>query len=251
MYNPFSLEEKTILVTGASSGIGRGIAIECSKMGAKVVVNGRNEQRLNETLGYLEGEGHIAIRADLSKQEDIDALAAQCPELNGVVHSAGIPQMIPIKHLSSESLYSIMQINAIAPITLNTLLLKRKKIQKKSSIVIISSVSGFITGNIGEATYSASKGALCGYMKSAAFELAATGIRVNCINPGIVETNILNLSSSTFTREQMEETTRKKYPLKRYGSPEDIAYGTIYLLSDASSWVTGHNLVIDGGYTIN
>jgi len=250
MYNPFSLEGKTILVTGASSGIGRGIAIESSKMGAKVVINGRNEQRLNETLSQLEGEGHLAIRADLSKQEDIDALVEQCPPLNGVVHSAGIPQMCPVKHIDRETITEILNINSITPILLNSILLRKKVLQKKSSIVFISSISGVCVGNVGEATYSTSKGAISGYMKSAAYELASQGSRVNSINPGLVPTRILELSNDVFSAEQLEETTKGKYPLKRYGTPEDIAYAAIYLLSDASSWVTGINLVVDGGYTI-
>lgn len=250
MYNPFSLEGKTILVTGASSGIGRGIAIESSKMGAKVVINGRNEQRLNETLSQLEGEGHLAIRADLSKQEDLDALVEQCPPLNGVVHSAGIPQMCPVKHIDRETITEILNINSITPILLNSILLRKKVLQKKSSIVFISSISGVCVGNVGEATYSTSKGAISGYMKSAAYELASQGSRVNSINPGLVPTRILELSNDVFSAEQLEETTKGKYPLKRYGTPEDIAYAAIYLLSDASSWVTGINLVVDGGYTI-
>lgn len=250
MYNPFSLEGKTILVTGASSGIGRGIATECSKMGSKVVINGRNEHRLNETLSQLEGEGHIAIRADLSDQEGIDVLIEKCPSLNGVVHSAGIPQMCPVKHIDRETITEILNINSITPILLNSILLRKKVLQKKSSIVFISSISGVCVGNVGEATYSTSKGAISGYMKSAAYELASQGSRVNSINPGLVPTRILELSNDVFSAEQLEETTKGKYPLKRYGTPEDIAYAAIYLLSDASSWVTGINLVVDGGYTI-
>lgn len=250
MYNPFSLEGKTILVTGASSGIGRGIAIECSKMGAKLVINGRNEQRLNETLEQLEGEGHIAIRADLSKQEDIDALVAQCPELNGVVNSAGIPKICAVKHINRDLLEEIVNTNEIAPILLTSGLLKKKKIQKGSSIVFIASMSGVFIANTGEAPYDATKGALAGFTKSAALELAAQGTRVNTICPGLVPTSILGLSNEMFSEEQLKETMYGRYPLKRVGKPEDIANGAIYLLSDASSWVTGINLLIDGGYCL-
>lgn len=250
MYNPFSLEGKTILVTGASSGIGRGIAIECSKMGAKVVINGRNEQRLNETLSQLEGEGHLAIRADLSKQEDIDTLVAQCPDLNGVVHSAGIPKICGVKHIDRSLLEDIVNVNEIAPILLTSGLLKKKKIQKKSSIVFIASMSGVYIANIGEAPYSTTKGALAGFTKGAAFELAAQGTRVNTICPGLVPTSILDLSNEMFSEEQLKETMYGRYPLKRVGTPEDIAYAAIYLLSDASTWVTGINLLIDGGYCL-
>ena len=250
VYNPFSLEGKTILITGASSGIGRGISVECSRMGAKIIATGRNEVRLKETISMLDGEGHMAIVADLSNQDEIENLVAQCPDINGIVHSAGIPQMCPVKHIDRKSIEDILNINTISPIILNALLIKKKKLQKKSSIVIISSISGVAIGNVGEATYSTSKGALSGYTKSAAYELAAQGTRVNSINPGIVQTKILELSNDIFSKEQLEETTKGKYPLKRYGTPEDIALGAVYLLSDASSWVTGINLIIDGGFTI-
>lgn len=249
-YNPFSLEGKTILVTGASSGIGRGISVECSKMGAKMVINGRNMDRLNETLALLEGEGHIAIQADLSKQEDIDKLVEQCPELNGVVHSAGIPKICNVKNIKRDLLEEIVNVNEIAPILLTSALLKKKKIQKKSSIVFIASMSGVFIANTGEAPYSTTKGALSGFTKSAAFELAAQGTRVNTICPGLVPTSILGLSNEMFSEEQLKETMYGRYPLKRVGTPEDIAYAAIYFLSDASTWVTGINMLIDGGYCL-
>lgn len=250
MYNPFSLEGKTILVTGASSGIGRGIAIECSKMGAKMVINGRNKERLNETLSALEGEGHLSIQADLSKQEEIERLVDETLILNGCVHSAGMPKICPVKYLDRKTIEEILNVNTIAPILLTSLLVKKKKLQKKSSIVFISSISGVFIANTGESSYSTSKGAINGFVKSAAFELAAQGTRVNSINPGLVPTRILELSNTVFSEEQLKETMYGRYPLKRVGTPEDIAYGAIYLLSDASGWVTGINLVIDGGYLL-
>jgi len=250
MNNPFSLEGKVILVTGASSGIGRGIAIECSKIGARVVITGRNSERLNETFASLEGYGHLAIQADLSKQEEIERLVSEVPELNGCVHSAGIPKICPVKFIDRSMLEEIMNINTIAPILLTSLLLKKKKFLKKSSIVFISSISGVCIANTGESPYSATKGALSGFVKGAAFELAAQGTRVNSINPGLVPTRILELSNSVFSEDQLKESMYGRYPLKRVGTPEDIAYGAIYLLSDASSWTTGINLIIDGGFTL-
>lgn len=250
MYNPFSLEGKTILVTGASSGIGRGIAVECSKMGAKVVINGRNKERLQKTFDQLEGEGHIQIVADLSKQEDIERLANDVPELNGFVNSAGIPKICPVKRIDRQTLEEIMNVNAFGPILLTSQLLRKKKLQKKSSIVLIASISGVCMANTGEGPYAATKAALAGYTKTAAFELAAQGTRVNTICPGLVPTEILTLSNEMFSEDQLKETMYGRYPLKRVGTPEDIANGAIYLLSDASSWVTGINLVIDGGYTV-
>ncbi len=250
MYNPFSLEGKTILVTGASSGIGRGIAVECSKMGAKVVINGRNKERLQKTFDQLEGEGHIQIVADLSIQEDIERLANEVPELNGFVNSAGIPKICPVKRIDRQTLEEIMNVNAFGPILLTSQLLRKKKLQKKSSIVLIASISGVCMANTGEGPYAATKAALAGYTKTAAFELAAQGTRVNTICPGLVPTEILTLSNEMFSEDQLKETMYGRYPLKRVGTPEDIANGAIYLLSDASSWVTGINLVIDGGYTV-
>ena len=250
MYNPFSLEGKTVLVTGASSGIGRGIAVECSKMGAKVVINGRNKERLQKTFDQLEGEGHIQIVADLSKQEDIERLANEVPELNGFVNSAGIPKICPVKRIDRLTLEEIMNVNAFGPILLTSQLLRKKKLQKKSSIVLIASISGVCMANTGEGPYAATKAALAGYTKTAAFELAAQGTRVNTICPGLVPTEILTLSNEMFSEDQLKETMYGRYPLKRVGTPEDIANGAIYLLSDASSWVTGINLVIDGGYTV-
>lgn len=250
MYNPFSLEGKTVLVTGASSGIGRGIAVECSKMGARVVINGRNKERLQKTFEQLEGEGHIQIVADLSKQEDIERLASEVPELNGFVNSAGIPKICPVKRIDRQTMEEIMNVNAFGPILLTSQLLRKKKLQKKSSIVLIASISGVCMANTGEGPYAATKAALAGYTKTAAFELASQGTRVNTICPGLVPTEILTLSNEMFSEDQLKETMYGRYPLKRVGTPEDIANGAIYLLSDASSWVTGINLVIDGGYTV-
>lgn len=250
MFNPFSLEGKTILVTGASSGIGRGIAVTCSKMGAKVVVNGRNKERLQQTFDMLDGEGHVQIQADFSTQEGIDKIVSESPILNGFVNSAGIPQICPVKNITRNSLLEILIANTVGPIVLTSLLLKKKIIQKKSSIVYIASMSGVCIANTGEAPYGTSKAALAGFIKTAAYELAGQGTRVNTICPGLVPTNILKLSNSIFTEEQLKDTMYGRYPLKRVGTTDDIANGAVYLLSDASSWVTGQNLVIDGGYTL-
>lgn len=251
MTNPFSLEGKTILVTGASSGIGRGIAIECSKMGAQLIINGRNLDRLKETLSLMEGEGHQIVVADISNQEDIDGLIADLPPLDGCVLCAGIPQVCPVKHFKRNNIENIFAVNSIAPIMISSGLLKKKKIRRGASIVLIESISGVFVGTKGDVSYNASKAAVNGFLKGAALELAGQGIRVNAINPGLVPTNILNLSNDIFAETHHEDIMLESYPLKRYGKPEDIAYGAIYLLSDASSWVTGTNIIIDGGYLLN
>ena len=250
MFNPFSLEGKTILVTGASSGLGQGIAIQCSKMGAKVIINGRNEQRLQETLSQMEGVDHLVVKADIATQEGLEKVAAAVPELDGYVNSAGIPSLIPLKNISREYMENILNVNTIAPITLSALLVKKKKLLKNSSIVIIGSINGCCIGNAGSSPYSATKGALQGYVKAAALELAARGTRINLISPGLVPTKMLGMTEEMYTQKQLEEQMIPFYPMKRLGMVDDIANGAVYLLSDASSWVTGQNLVIDGGYTI-
>lgn len=249
MRNPFSLEEKCILVTGASSGIGRGIAVACAKMGAIVILSGRNEARLQETLALLEGEGHIVLCGDLNLEETRKEIVDKMPALNGVVFCAGISQIQMAKFMDQSSLEGIFRTNVFSPLMLNTLLLKKKKIQKNSSIIFISSISGVYRSQIGEGGYGATKAALAGYSKSLALELSAQGIRVNTIHPGVVETPLLEVSNGTFGEEELE-ALRQKYPLKRFGKPEDIAHCSVYLLSDASSWMTGSNILIDGGFTL-
>jgi NAD(P)-dependent dehydrogenase (short-subunit alcohol dehydrogenase family) len=248
MNNPFSLEGKNILITGASSGIGKQIAIECSNMGAFVIITGRNEERLKNTFSKLRGEHNRMFIADLQSQEDIDTLAKfiECP-IDGLVHGAGINDLVPFQFITKESLENIFTINYFAPVLLSKSLLKEKKIAKKSSIVFISSISGVYCSAVASSMYSSTKGAINGLIKGMALDLAPKMIRVNSVNPGVVETNIFD--STSVTQEQLTED-RKKYPLKRFGKPEDIAYAAIYLLSDASSWVTGTNLVIDGGFTL-
>lgn len=249
--NPFSLEGKTILVTGASSGIGRGIAIECSKMGATVVLNARNEERLKETLSMMGGENHQMIIADIASQDEIDRLVAELPVLDGCVLCAGIPQVCPVKHFKRQDIEDIFSVNTFAPIMITSSLVKKKKIHKGSSVVLVESISGVFVGTKGDVSYNASKAALNGFLKGAALELAGQCIRINAVNPGLVPTNILNLTNDMFAETHHTDIMVDSYPLKRYGTPEDIAYGCIYLLSDASSWVTGTNIVIDGGYLLN
>lgn len=249
MENPFSLEGKCILVTGASSGIGRGIAVACAKMGATVVLSGRNENRLQETLSELEGEGHLVLCGDLNLEDTRKEMVEKMPELNGVVHCAGISQIQMAKFMDLSSLEGIFNTNVFSPLMLNTLLLKKKKIQKNASIIFISSISGVYRSQVGEGGYGATKAALAGFVKSLALELAPQGIRVNTIHPGVVETPLLALSNDTLGEEELE-ALKQKYPLKRFGQPEDIANCAVYLLSDASSWMTGSNILIDGGFTL-
>jgi NAD(P)-dependent dehydrogenase (short-subunit alcohol dehydrogenase family) len=247
MYNPFSLKNKTVFVSGASSGIGKSIATECSRMGAKMFITGRDSVRLNETFTMLQGEGHVQIVADLQDKEGIKTIAQELPILDGIVHCAGIAKPLPFQFLTEEVINEVMGINFNSGAILSNLLLRSKKINKGASIVFISSVSGVYCSSAGGSIYSASKGAVNGLVKGMALDLASKMIRVNSVNPGMIDTGIY--SEGKITEEQLKEDI-KRYPLKRYGKPEEVAFAAVYLLSDASTWVTGSNLLIDGGYTL-
>ena len=247
LYNPYSLEGKMILVTGASSGIGRATAIECSKMGANVIITARNEERLKETLAQMEGEGHRLILAELTNQEDLNRLVEEIDYLNGLVLCAGKPKTLPFQFCTRDNFNEVFDINFFAPVELLRLLVKKKKLVKESSVVFVSSIGGVRAYGASNAIYGASKSAVDSIMKTCARELAAKRIRVNSVNPGMVETKLIHVGMIT---EEQLEADKKTYPLQRYGKPADIALGIVYLLSDASSWVTGHPLVIDGGKTI-
>ena len=242
MNNPFSLSGKTILVTGASAGIGRGIAMACAGMGAQVILTARNTARLQEALSALEGEGHIYIAADLTDATQRTALVEQLPTLHGVVHCAGVGSRVPCKMLTQEDLDYVMKPNAEAPMLLQAELLSEKKVQKGASVVFIASAAAAMP-SAGNAAYSASKAAIIAYAKCLAQELAPRQIRVNSISPTMVWTDLALVGATT---EQLTEA-EKLYPLKRYGQPQDIAHLVIYMLSDASQWMTGSDVQITGG----
>ena len=246
-YNPFTLLDKTILITGASSGIGKAAAIECSKMGAKVIITARNVERLEQTIKQMAGSDHEYIQADLSRYEDIKKLVNNVSEIDGLVNNAGISKPTLTQFISEEVVNDIFLVNTFAPIYLTQGLLKQKRIKNKGSIVFTSSISGLACSEVGESLYSASKAAINGFVKGAAIELATKGIRLNTVNPGLIDTNIFD--EGIITKEQLEEK-KKRYPLRRFGKPEEVAYAIIYFLSDASLWTTGANLIIDGGYTL-
>lgn len=247
MYNPFSLSGKTILVTGASSGIGRATAIECSKMGACIVLTARNEQRLKETLCQLEGKGHQYIVADLTNEEDIMRLSEQVPALDGAVCAAGISMLKPIQVLTENDIQAIFSTNYSAPVLLTKTLVKKRKLNAEASIVYISSISG--NGNTATALslYGSSKSALSSFAKYAALELSGKKIRCNTICPGRIETTLLQ--NQTMSEEDLANDLAK-YPLHRYGKPHEVAQAAVYLLSDAAKWITGTSITIDGGRTL-
>lgn len=248
-YNPYSLAGKKVLVTGASSGIGRAIAIECSKMGAQVIITARNVERLNETLSLMEfPSNHKIIVADLSDTNMLDEVVNNIEEpLDGIVQCAGFTIVKPFKFISESDIDSIMCVNYKAPVLLTQKLVKKKKVNKNSSIVLIASVSGAFVSSPAGGLYSGSKGAISGIAKAMALDLAPRGIRVNTVHPGMIDTNIF--AKGDITEEQLE-LDKKNYPLGRYGKPEEVAYAVVFLLSDASAWMTGTQLKIDGGLTL-
>lgn len=245
-YNPFSLSGKTILVTGAAGGIGRAVAAECAKMGAKLVLTDIVEQGLEETLSILEGDGHSFFVADMTNQEELDTLVSSIPDLDGMVSNAGITKPAPVKFIRKDDLERIMSVNAFAPIYLTQKLLRKKKFHEGGSLVFTVSIGGVYTTAPGNAMYGSSKGALQVFVKNVALEMAPK-LRCNSINPGMVNTGLVK--GGVYSDEDKAKDL-ETYPMKRYGEPRDVALAAVYLLSDASSWVNGHSLIIDGGKTL-
>ncbi len=238
---------KNILATGATSGIGKQIATSCIDSGANVIFCGRSEEKLTQ-LHELYGDKHRYIKVDLALDEEIIALSEIVVQLDGVVHCAGIMKTLPAKFVNREGLYEIMSTNFFAPALLTASLLKKRKINKGASIVFISSIGGNFIASKGNSMYSASKGAVNAYAKVLALELSGQSIRVNTINPGMIKTGMWSPETSSISQEQILED-EKKYPLG-YGEPTDVAEATVFLLSNKSKWITGSNIVLDGGFTI-
>lgn len=246
--NPFTLQGKTILVTGASSGIGKATAVLASRLGASVVLVARNQQRLDETLSEMSGEGHIVLSVELTDEAQILNLVDSVPALDGATFCAGKGLTLPVQFCDREHFDEIFNVNFFSTVELMRLLYKKKKIAKNGSLVLLASMGGTHVFSGGNGIYGASKAALDSFMKFAAKEFAARRIRVNSICPAMVDTPLIH--RGTVSDEQLYEDA-KRYPLKRYGQPEDIANAAVFLLSEASSWITGTSMIVDGGLSIN
>lgn len=244
-YNPFSLKGKVIMVTGASSGLGVSIAIESSRMGAELIITGRNQERLNKTFNLLDGANNKQIVADLMNAEEIDNLVENLPLLNGIAFNAGIAKVTPVKYISNKDIDSVFQTNIISSIQIVQKLLKQKKIAKGGSIVFISSISSS-RATVGNSLYAATKGGINSFAKVLALELVSRQITVNCIEPGFIKTAMID--DGIMTEDKLEEHY-KSFPLRK-GLPTDISYACVYLMSDAASWITGSVFVIDGGFCL-
>ena len=251
-YNPFSLANKVILVTGASSGIGAQCAIDCSRMGAKVILVARNEERLKQTLNRMEGDGHLVMPFDLSSsdglKETIKEVVGQVGKINGVVNCAGISSVTPLKLVTDELLDQFFRTNVYAAINLSKEVTRAGNYDKEGgcSIIFLASIMG-LCGEKCKTMYSATKGALIAAARSMACELAKNRVRVNVVSPGAIETPI-NAKLPHMADPELRKELEAKH-LLGLGACTDISHACIYLLSDAAKWVTGQNLIVDGGYT--
>lgn len=250
-YNPFSLAGKTILVTGASSGIGRSTAVECAKMGATVILTARNEQRLQETLSLMPSGSHIVVPAELGSDGAAKALVDSLPanaKLDGVVHCAGVSGLMPSVFLKEDTALRTLNTNLLTPIFINKHLMKQKRLNAGASVVFLASVAAYHP-NVGQMIYAASKNGVIAAMKTLARETFAKGMRANAICPAMVDTPMTAPETQGLSEEQLA-ADRAKHFLGRYGKPEEVAQMAVYLLSDAARWITGSVFQIDGGYTL-
>lgn len=249
-FNPFTLREKTIVVTGASSGIGQQCAIDCARMGARVVAIARNEQRLAETLQRMDGVNNIAISCDLTDSAAIANMVKdvvqRCGKIDGIVNCAGISTTLPLKFVDAEKLDEFFRANVYSAIEVTREFTKAKNFNAGGSVILFSSIMGCV-GDVAKSIYSMTKGALIAGARSLACELAKRKIRVNCISPGAIVTPI-NANLPHMANPESRKVLEDKH-LLGLGETSDISNACIYLLSDASRWVTGQNLIVDGGYT--
>ena len=243
----FSLHSKTVLITGASSGIGRSCAAEISAMGANVILVGRNETELKATSKLCNGNVEI-ICADLSQPEEIKNLATKIKNIDGIVNCAGIINPRPIKFLKQVNLTEIFAINYFAPVLLSAELLSAKKVNEGASFVFISSVSSQHP-YMGGAAYVSSKAALEAFSKTLAIEIAGKKMRSNVLLPGLVKTQMLEETKNAVSEEDFK-AYEKQYPLG-FGEPEDVANAVVFLLSNEAKWITGSELKMDGGLVLS
>jgi NAD(P)-dependent dehydrogenase (short-subunit alcohol dehydrogenase family) len=243
-YASNNLQGKTYLVTGASKGIGRATAKLISRCGGSVIISGRNQERLERTLGEMKGSGHMVIPSDLLNPDAVKELANECSELSGIVHSAGVSRVAPIRYTTDKLMREMAAANVDAPVALTRELIKSQQLLPGGSIVFISSLSA-IYGWTGYVAYSASKAALIGVTRALASELSDKGIRCNCLAPGMIKTPMLKGGFSEAKLKEEED----KYPFG-FGKPIDVANAIVFFLSDASSWITGQTLVLDGGVSL-
>jgi NAD(P)-dependent dehydrogenase (short-subunit alcohol dehydrogenase family) len=250
--NLYSLKDKTFLITGASSGIGAACCKLLSEFGASIILTGRDSARLSETIQKMKIGNHYSLDFDLTNIVDIEdrlvPILAKYKKVDGFIHSAGIDVTLPISSLTIKHYLNVFNTNVFSGLEIARILSKKIYIPENgSSFVFIASIMG-VVGVSGKVAYSASKGALISACRSMAIELASKKIRVNCVSPAIVKTKLAEELFSTLPEESVN-SIEKSHPLG-LGRTSDIASACLYLLSEDSRWITGSNLIIDGGYSI-
>lgn len=248
--SPFTLNNKHILITGASSGIGRQCAISCSRMGASITLVARNNERLKATLSQMTGINHLIIEQDLTEinqiKEVVEKAVKTLGKIDGFLHAAGIEKTLPLKMHTNDVFNFVMGVNLYAGLEFARIVSLKKNVSSTASLVFISSIMG-VVGNAGLTAYSASKGAIISACKSMSIELSRKKIRVNSISPGHVSDSEMSLAKESQLSEEAVLKIVDSHPLG-LGSCEDVANAVIFLLSDASKWITGTNMIVDGGY---
>jgi NAD(P)-dependent dehydrogenase (short-subunit alcohol dehydrogenase family) len=244
MSTPFHLHGKTILITGAASGIGSHTAVRICEMGGKVILNGRNAATLKETAAKCNVGEEAIVVADITTPEGREHLSTTIPVLDGLVNCIGTVHSFPVRFLNPQKIDQTMAVNFEAPVLMTSALLKEKKIKSEGSLVYLSSISSDRPKR-GAAMYGASKAAIESFVKVLAQELSTQRIRVNSIAPAMVKTPMYDRAEEFVSKEEMDNHISNY--LLGVGYPDDVANAAIYLLSPASRWVTGINLILDGG----